>query len=181
MLKVYIYQARNLSSLSQVSNLSRVRTYCSLFPQWHTTRKRMAQHQVGSNPVWNSVMAYPDVQLRHLLEEAALDISVCDTNEYIGRVRLGPHPSRIRNHQPWMDSTCLESAHWEETLTSPSQLVVRWHKIEESLEDREVSSLQKPPALTMPTFNFPPTFRNTSRSAATNEDEDGKVRKNKCF
>ena len=166
-LKICVVKACHLSSLSRVSNLSRVRAFCSLLPQFYPTRERTPKYEIGSNPTWEYTFTYTDLKLQYLLEEAAVDISVTDTNSYIGHIRLGGYPSRSKNHQPWMDSTEREAAHWEEMLSNPGKWVVRWHQIDESLDARKVDLSIKPPVFIEPTFELTCGFQQYASDSAS--------------
>ncbi len=153
-LKVSIAEARNLSSLSRVSNLNRVWVYCSLLPDWYTTRERSPQYGYGGSPTWDHTFVYKDKTLRKLLE-SAVDVSVADCNEIIGRIRLGGYPGRSTKPQLWMDSTDLEAAHWEHALSHPGCRVERWHQVDERLTDRSVCLTKKPPVFVDPFYIHP--------------------------
>ena len=149
-LKLSVTEARNLSSLTHVTNLNRVWVCSSLFPDWHITRERTPKCGHGDSPTWEHTFTYDNKQLRSLLEDVALDISVEGYNGVVGRVRLCGYPGRSNKYQPWMDSTEREAAHWEEVLGRPGKWVERWHQIDESLIDRDVDLSKKPPIFIEP-------------------------------
>ena len=144
-LTVMVKEARNLSSLSRATNLNRVWACSNLLPYQCLTSEKTTKPGQGDNPTWEHTFTYERRKMRWLLEENALEISVVNCCEKFGRVRLGGYPIRSSQHQPWMDSTEREAAHWEEVLSHPGKWVIRWHQIEESLDDRDVDLSKKPP------------------------------------
>ena len=149
-LNVTVKEARNLSSLSRATNLNKVWACSSLLPCLCLAKEKTPKPGNGDNPVWGHTLTYEHKKLRRLLEETALDITILDSNEILGRVRLGGYPGRSSQHQSWMDSTEREAAHWEEILSHAGKWIERWHLVDESLTDRDVDLSKKPPIFIEP-------------------------------
>jgi len=117
------------------------------------TRQKTPQYGYGGSPNWKHSFLYTELKLRDLIENHALDISLADCNEVLGRVRFGPYPNRQNNFQVWKDSTDLEASHWEDVLSHPGKMVVKWHQVDELLEDRKIDRSRVPPVFIEPFTN----------------------------
>ena len=102
------------------------------------------------NPVWNETFTYEKVTLDSLSTEQVLEVTVWDhdfpsSNDFIGALRIGPAPNKMKKRMKWMDSSKDEASHWEEMLELDNfgKWVVRWHSLRPSTDYRDPDSAAK--------------------------------------
>ena len=139
-LHVAIRQAQNLP-VTDGKELTDPTVKIYLLPNQSSSGKRktrVVSHNI--NPIWNENFTYEDVYMDDLLSERVLEVSVWDydrrgSNDFIGGVRMGPHPDSVSHKlEDWMDSTGDEVAHWEAMLEQPGEWVEQWHTLRPSME-----------------------------------------------
>jgi hypothetical protein len=95
------------------------------------------------NPVWEEKFSYDRVTADELSSTRVLEVTVWDydrgsSNEFVGGLRLGPAPHRVKHRKGWVDSNQEEANHWEAVLASPGQWVEHWHSLRASMDTREI-------------------------------------------
>jgi hypothetical protein len=139
-LHIAIYQAQNLPVMDE-DKLTDATVKIYLLPNQSSSGKRKTQvvsHNL--NPVWNEQFTYKNVYLDDLSSGRVLEVTVWDydrrgSNDFIGGVRMGPHPDSLPHLlEDWMDSTGDEVTHWEAMLKQPGAWVEQWHTLRLSME-----------------------------------------------
>ena len=112
-----------------------------LLPNQSSSNKRKTQvikHNLS--PVWNEQFTYENICLEDLSSGRVLEVTVWDydrrgSNDFIGGLRIGPHPDPVRQKlKNWMDSIGDEVSHWEAMLERPGEWVEQWHVLRPSME-----------------------------------------------
>ena len=90
------------------------------------------------NPTWQEEFTYNDVGLKELQSEQVLEVTVWSkdqlgADEFIGGIRVGPNPNRVRTPEHWMDSKDREISQWEAMLSNPGEWVEEWHMLRPSM------------------------------------------------
>ena len=138
-LHVLIKQAKELPSLGPNGETNCfVKSY--LLPnKSYGSKKKTKVVEKSLNPEWQEEITYKFLSLSELRSERALEITLWDndrrgTNEFLGCVRIGPNPKRVRTPKDWMDSKGDEISHWEAMLTRPGEWVQQWHTLRPSTD-----------------------------------------------
>ena len=138
-LHVLIKQAKELPSLGPNGETNCfVKSY--LLPnKSYGSKKKTKVVEKSLNPEWQEEITYKFLSLSELRSERALEMTLWDndrrgTNEFLGCVRIGPNPKRVRTPKDWMDSTGEEISHWEAMLTRPGEWVEKWHTLRASTD-----------------------------------------------
>ena len=102
------------------------------------------------DPIWNETFVYDKVTVEQLSYSHALEVTVWDqdmisSNDFVGGLRIGPEP-KLGQTKNWMDSNAMEFSHWEEMLSCPGEWVERCHTLRASMEYRDISIPEEPPA-----------------------------------
>ena len=147
-LHVLIKQAKELPSLGPNGETNCfVKSY--LLPnKSYGSKKKTKVVEKNLNPEWQEEITYKFLSLSELRSERALEMTLWDndrrgTNEFLGCVRIGPNPKRVRTPKDWMDSTGEEVSHWEAMLTRPGEWVERWHTLRPSTDHPGVHKMEQ--------------------------------------
>jgi hypothetical protein len=109
--------------------------------------KRKKSHVINNNlnPVWDETFEFTNVTLNKLSSQQVLELTVWDhdsftSNDFIGGLRLGPTPSKVKGRQVWMDSSITEAKHWEDMLSHPGEWVEFSHSLRPSMNPRQLGN-----------------------------------------
>ena len=139
-LHIAIHQAQNLPVMDE-NELTDATVKIYLLPNQSSSGKhktRVVSHNL--NPVWNEQFTYKNVYMDDLSSGRVLEVTVWDydrrgSNDFIGGIRIGPHPDSVPHMlEDWMDSTGDEVTHWETMLEQPGEWVEQWHTLRPSME-----------------------------------------------
>ena len=139
-LHIAIYQAENLPVMDE-NELTDATVKIYLLPNQSLPGKYktlVINHSL--NPVWNEQFTYENVYMDDLILGRVLEVTVWDydrrgSNDFIGGVRIGPHPDSVPHTlEDWMDSTGDEVTHWEAMLQQPGEWVEQWHTLRPFME-----------------------------------------------
>lgn len=116
----------------------------SLLPD-KTKRKKSRVVDNDLNPVWNQTFTFKNVSLDELTTQRVLELTVWDhdtlsSNDFIGALRLGPAPNKVKDREEWMDSGCTEAKHWEDMLAHPGEWVESSHSLRPSMSPRNLDN-----------------------------------------
>jgi len=146
-LKIQVKESRHLETLMPDKAILRVWVHCSMYPNFKSISTTQMTKNPGfsSNPSWEHTFTYVNQTLRDLLENCAVEVSLSDGNENIGYVCFSSYPCRPKNFHKWKVSTDSEASHWEQMLSHPGEVVVRWHPLDKCLQSRKVDYYKEPP------------------------------------
>lgn len=136
---VSIKQAKDLPSVGPNGQTNGF-VKCYLLPsKSYGNKKKTKVVENSLNPEWQEDIAFNYLSLQELRSERALEVTVWDndrrgTNEFIGCIRIGPNPDRMKDPKDWMDSKGEEVSHWEAMLTHPGEWVEQWHQLRPSTD-----------------------------------------------
>ena len=138
-LHVLIKQAKELPSLGPNGETNCFAKSYLLPNKSYGSKKKTKVVEKSLNPEWQEEITYKFLSLSELRSERALEMTLWDndrrgTNEFLGCVRIGPNPKRVRTPKDWMDSTGEEISHWEAMLTRPGEWVEKWHTLRPSTD-----------------------------------------------
>lgn len=139
-LHVAVKDAKSLDKIGQTDSF--VKLY--LLPEKTPKGKRKTAVIKNSlNPVWEEQFTYEKVSVEDLSTVRVLEVTVWDfdrgsSNEFVGGLRIGPAPHRVKQRNEWMDSNQEEAGHWTAALTSPGKWVERWHSLRASMDPRDI-------------------------------------------
>lgn len=143
MLHVAVKDAKSLPNMDKKGQTDGfVKLY--LLPEKNPKGKRKtAVIKDDLNPVWEEEFTFEKVSVDDLSTGRVLEVTVWDfdrasTNEFVGGLRIGPAPYRVKKRNEWMDSNQEEAGHWTAALTSPGQWVERWHSLRASMDPRDI-------------------------------------------
>ena len=116
--------------------------HSTLLPRGRGDRFKSEVIEGDSDPCFNARFKFDKVNNVDLSFDRVLEITIwephCNTNEFVGGVRLGPKP-QAGNKNKWMDSVGSEVSQWEEMMAHPEEWIDEWHTLRSSMKPREVS------------------------------------------
>lgn len=152
-LHVAIHQAEDLPIMDE-HGLTDATVKMYLLPNQSSSSKRKTKVVKNSlTPVWNEQFTYENICLEDLTSGRVLEVTVWDydrrgSNDFIGGLRIGPHPDPVpqHKHKDWMDSVGDEVVQWEAMLERPGEWVERWHVLRPSMESLSKYRVPSSPA-----------------------------------
>lgn len=109
-------------------------------------KRKTAVIKKNLNPDWNETFTYEKVVQEELSMERVLEVTVWDydrgaSNDFMGGLRIGPAPYKVKKRKDWMDSNKEEASQWEEMLARPKEWVECWHSLRSSMDPRDVDDV----------------------------------------
>ncbi len=147
-LHIHVKRAKNLPNMDE-KGLTDGYVKLYLLPDKSSKGKRKtAVKHNNLNPTWDEKFTYDKVELstERVLQVTVWDYDKTSSNDFVGGVRLGPAPNRVKKHKDYIDSNIEEASHWEEVLAHPGKWVEHCHTLRSSMDPREID-LSSIPAL----------------------------------
>ena len=139
-LYIAIHQAEDLPVMDQ-HGLTDATVKMYLLPNQSSSSKRKTKVIKNSlSPVWSEQFTYENICLEDLTAGRVLEVTVWDydrrgSNDFIGGLRLGPHPDSSKlKVKDWMDSIGDEVSHWEKMLERPGEWAEQWHTLRPTMQ-----------------------------------------------